>query len=369
VTGFDRADWGSTGEDGTRDGDTPDDRQWATDWEPPDSWPVVETLDSHTGGEPLRIVVDGWPAIEGDTILEKRQYARDNHDHLRTALMYEPRGHADMYGAIPVEPERPDSDVGVLFTHNEGYSTMCGHGIIALATAAIETGMVDATGDEPTIRMDTPAGLVTARATTDGDRVPSVAFENVPSFVYEPELTVQVPGVGEVTVAIAYGGAFYAYLPAADAGVEIEPDAVDELIRAGSAIKAAVNDAISIEHPNDDDLGFLYGTIFTAPSDRDGVDSRNVCVFADGEVDRSPTGTGVSGRLALEAHHDRLGRDEPFVVESIVGSTFTGRLRGEATVGPYDAVVPEVAGSAHLTGRCEFVIDPDDPLGEGFLLR
>ena len=346
----------------------------ASDWAPPGDWPAIETIDSHTSGEPLRIIVDGWPAIEGDTILEKRRYAREHHDHLRRALMYEPRGHADMYGAIPVDPERPDSDLGVLFTHNEGYSTMCGHGIIALATAAFETGMADpeAVGREagdPTIRMDTPAGLVTARARMDGDRVASVAFENVPAFVYEPELTVEVPGVGAVTVAIAYGGAFYAYLPAAEVGLTVEPERVDDLIRVGSAIKAAVNDAIDIEHPEDDDLGFLYGTIFTAPSDRDGVDSRNVCIFADVEVDRSPTGTGVSGRLALEAHHNRLDPDEPFVVESIVGSTFTGRLRGETAVGPYDAVVPEVAGSAHLTGRCEFAVDPEDPLGEGFLLR
>lgn len=369
MSGFNRVNWGSAGEDDDFNQKPPDNRDSAIDWEPPASWPAIETIDSHTGGEPLRIIVDGWPTIEGETILEKRRYAREHHDYLRRALMYEPRGHADMYGAIPVEPERSDSDVGVLFTHNEGYSTMCGHGIIALATAGLETEMIDRTGDPSTIRIDTPAGLVTARATMDGDKVTSVAFENVPSFVYEPELTVEIPDVGEVTVAIAYGGAFYAYLSASEAGVEIKADNVDDLIRVGAAIKTAVNDTIAIEHPEDNDLGFLYGTIFTAPSDRDGVDSRNVCIFADGEVDRSPTGTGVSGRLALEAYHDRLDPDEPFVVESITESTFTGRIRSNSTVGPYDAIVPEVAGSAHLTGHCEFVIDPDDPLGEGFLLR
>lgn len=339
------------------------------DWDPPAEWPTVETIDSHTGGEPLRIVVDGWPDIEGETILEKRRYAREHHDHLRRALVLEPRGHADMYGAIPVEPERERSDLGVLFTHNDGFSTMCGHGVIALATAAYETGLIEPAGDPPTLRMDTPAGPVTARATIEGERVTSVAFENVPSFVYEREHAIDVPDVGELTVAVAYGGAFYAYLPAAEAGVALEPDAVDDLIRVGSAIKAAVNDSLAIEHPEDDELGFLYGTIFTAPSDRPGIDSRNVCVFADGEVDRSPTGTGVSGRLALEAARGRLDVDEPFTVESIVDSTFTGRIRGETAVGPYDAVVPEVEGSAHLTGRCEFVVDPDDPLGEGFRLR
>ena len=346
------------------------------DWDPPGDWPVVETVESHAGGEPLRVVVDGWPAVEGDTVREKRRYAAANHDHLRTALMLEPRGHADMYGAVPVAPDDADADLGVLFTHNDGFSTMCGHGVIALATVLIETGMVDAADDsrsereDRTVRMDTPAGRVTARATVEGDQVPEVAFENVPSFVYARDRTVDVPGIGTVPYDVAFGGAFYAYCEAEAADVGLRPEDAEDLLHAGRAIKQAVREDLEIEHPVHDDLGFLYGTIFTGPAEGEGeADSRNVCVFADGEVDRSPTGTGVSGRLALEADAGRLAPGEPFTVESVVGSTFTGRIRDHTTCGEYDAVVPEVAGNAHVTGRSEFVLDPEDPLGEGFLLR
>ncbi len=345
----------------------------APDWNPPDDWPVLKTVESHAGGEPLRVVVDGWPEIEGETVREKRRYAAANHDHLRTALMLEPRGHADMYGAIPVEPDG-DADLGVLFTHNDGFSTMCGHGVIALATVLIETGMLDPADESPdergeaTVRMDTPAGRVTARGTVEGDRVTEVAFENVPSFVYARDRTVDVPGIGELTYDVAFGGAFYAYCDAEAAGVGLRQDDAEDLIRAGRAIKRAVSEDLAIEHPVHDDLGLLYGTIFTGPAAGD-ADSRNVCVFADGEVDRSPTGTGVSGRLALEADAGRLDVGDPFTVESVVGSTFTGCVLDRTTCGEYDAVVPEVAGSAHVTGRSEFVLDPADPLGEGFLLR
>jgi trans-L-3-hydroxyproline dehydratase len=346
----------------------------APEWSPPDDWPRIETIESHAGGEPLRVIVDGFPPIEGDTILEKRRYAEEHLDHLRTALMWEPRGHADMYGAIPVEPERENSDVGVLFVHNEGYSTMCGHGIIALATVFVETGMLDADGaDEFDVRFDTPAGPVDATASlgASADRVAveSVAFENVPSFVYARDRTVEVPGIGELTYDVAYGGAFYAYCEASEAGVGRGPDDADDLVRVGRAVKRAVAADLEIEHPVEDDLGFLYGTVFTGPPEGDGADLRNVCVFADGEIDRSPTGTGVSGHLALESDRGRLDPGEPFVVESIVGSRFAGRVTERTTFGGYDAVVPEVEGRASVVGRSEFVLDPSDPFGEGFFLR
>jgi len=352
----------------------------APEWSPPDEWPRIETVESHTGGEPLRVVVDGFPQIEGNTILEKRRYAEEHLDHLRTALMWEPRGHADMYGAIPVEPERTDSDVGVLFIHNEGYSTMCGHGIIALATVFLETGMLDAAGADGTgdadgldIRFDTPAGPVAATAflDTSADRVAveSVAFENVPSFVYARDRTVDVPGIGSLSYDVAYGGAFYAYCEAEPAGVGLGPADADDLVRTGRAVKAAVAADLDVEHPVEDDLGFLYGTVFTGPPEDETADLRNVCVFADGEIDRSPTGTGVSGHLAIETDRGRLDPGEPFVVESIVGSRFAGRALERTTYGGYDAVIPEVEGSASVVGRSEFVLDPGDPFGEGFLLR
>ena len=349
----------------------------APEWPPSEEWPRIETVESHTGGEPLRVVVDGFPEVEGGTILEKRRYAEEHLDHLRTALMWEPRGHADMYGAIPVEPEREGSDVGVLFVHNEGYSTMCGHGIIALATVFVETGMLDAAegSGEVDVRFDTPAGPVAATASLDtsSDRVAveRVAFENVPSFVYARDRTVEVPGTGTLSYDVAYGGAFYAYCEASEAGIGLGPDDADDLVRVGRAVKRAVAADLEIEHPVDDggDLGFLYGTVFTGPPESDGADVRNVCVFADGEIDRSPTGTGVSGHLALETDRGRLAPGEPFVVESIVGSRFTGRSVERTTVGGYDAVVPEVEGRASVVGRSEFVVDPDDLFGDGFFLR
>ncbi len=374
------------------------------EWTAPEGWPRIETIDAHTGGEPLRIVVDGFPDPEGASILEKRRHAREELDEYRRALMYEPRGHADMYGAILTEPTDGSADVGVLFTHNDGYSTMCGHGIVALGTVLVEAGAV-----EPgPIRMETPAGIVTARPTVgddggsggdaedegnvgnggdagdegnaedeksagDGDDGPptvdSVAFENVPSFVYARDRLVDVPGVGRVEYDVAFGGAFYAYCRAAEVGVGLSPGDAPTLADAGRRIKAAVADDIEIDHPHESELSFLYGTIFTGEPVGDGADSRNVCVFADGEVDRCPTGTGVSGRLALAADDGRLAPGEPFTVESIVGSTFTGRYEGPIEYGGYDAVVPTVRGSAHVTGKHTFVLDPVDPFREGFLLR
>lgn len=336
------------------------------DWQPPEEWHQIRTIDAHTGGEPFRIVTDGFPTIEGETILEKRRYARGHLDHLRTALMWEPRGHADMYGALLVEPTHPDADVGVLFTHNDGYSTMCGHGIVGLGTVLPEAGVGGSPGEALTI--ETPAGLVTARPEWEDGRVARVAFQNVPSFVYARGETVSVPEVGEVTVDVAFGGAFYAFCDAESVGLSIEPAEYRRAIDLGRQIKQAVSDALEISHPTEDELSFLYGTIFTGPPESD-ADSRNVCVFADGEVDRCPTGTGVSARLALRREAGTLELDEPFVVESIVGSRFTGRVVDEVEYEGYEAVIPEVTGSAHVVGRNELLIDPDDPFGDGFFLR
>lgn len=335
-------------------------------WTAPSDWTRITTIDAHAAGEPLRVITGGIPPIPGDTILAKRRYARETLDHLRRALMFEPRGHADMYGCILTEAVTPDGDLGVLFMHNEGYSTMCGHGVIALVTVLLETGMLD---PREVIRLDTPAGRVIARAKVDGQRVRSVAFENVPSFAYMLDQSVSVPGIGEVRLDVGFGGAFYAYCKAEDLGVRVVPEEFRKLIDAGMAVKHAVMDALEIKHPFEEDLGFLYGTIIDGPPLGEGANSRNVCVFAEGEVDRSPTGTGVSGRVALEHAKGRLAVGEPFVIESLIGTRFTGRVVRETTFGEYAAVIPEVEGSAWITGRHEFLIAPDDPLKEGFILR
>ena len=338
-------------------------------WNPPDDWKRITTIDAHAEGEPLRIITDGLPPIPGGTILERRRYLLENLDYLRTALMWEPRGHADMYGAIMTEPVTEEADAGVLFMHNEGYSTMCGHGIIGLVTVALETGMLPVKGTQTTVKLDTPAGLVTAHARVRDGRVGSVAFENVPSFVYELDQTVDVPGIGRVRYDVAFGGAFYAYCQSAELGVGLEPSDFRRLIEVGTAVKHAVMETLPIRHPFEEDLGFLYGTIVVGPPQTDGADSRNVCIFAEGEVDRCPTGTGVSGRLALNYARGQQVQDEAFVVESIIGTRFTGRILGTTTFGGYEAVIPEIEGSAHIVGRHEFLIDPSDPLRDGFILR
>ncbi len=338
-------------------------------WKPPDGWPVISVVDAHAAGEPLRVVTGGLPPIPGETIAAKRRYAMAHLDHLRRLLIFEPRGHADMYACIVTDPVTTDADLGVLFLHNEGFSTMCGHGIIGLVTVLVETGAVAPVAPETIVKLDTPAGRVTARARVRGGRVASVAFENVPSFVLALDQHLDVPGIGAVRCDVGFGGAFYAYIHAANVGVRLVPEEFRRLIDIGVAVKHAVAAAFPITHPTEPDLGFLYGTIITGPPHGPGSQSRNVCIFADGEVDRSPTGTGVSGRLAIEHARGRLAVGQPFVVESLIGTTFTGRVLRTATVGALAAVVPEVEGTAFITGRSEFVVTPDDPLKAGFILR
>ena len=327
-------------------------RTRALDWRPPVGWRTVRTIDAHAAGEPLRVVLEGIDPIPGATIPEKRRHAQRHLDGLRRALIFEPRGHADMYAAIPTEPVTRDGDLGVLFLHNEGWSTMCGHGIIALVTVVLETGVLP---PRDVLRIDAPAGRITARARRDGARVTSVAFENVPSFVLALDETVDVPGLGAIRYDLAFGGAFYAYVDVAQVGLEMTPRDYRGLIDAGWRIKKAVMASRRIPHPFEADLSFLYGTIFTGPPRDPGADTRNVCVFADGEVDRSPTGTGVSGRVALEHARGRLGAGARLVVESIIGTRFVGRVLRETTFGPHPAIVPEVEGSAWIAGgggRC-----------------
>ncbi|HEY6635956.1 MAG TPA: proline racemase family protein [Acidimicrobiia bacterium] len=339
----------------------------AMDWQPPPDWRRITTIESHAGGEPFRVVVDGLPAVLGETMLERRRFAESELDWLRRALMWEPRGHADMYGGWLGPPVSADAELSVLFTHNDGFSTMCGHGIIALTTVLIETGMVSAPGPEHALAIDTPAGLISAVATVAGARVLSTRFRNVASFVTDIDAAVPVPGWGEVVYDLAFGGAFYALVDAATIGVTLDDSR--GLIDAGRRIKEAISSSREVRHPEHPDLGFLYGVIFVGPPTTPGADSRNVCVFADGEIDRSPTGTGVSARLAALHARGEVGVDEEIRVESIVGSTFAGRIVGLASVASTPAVIPEVSGSAAITGRNEIWIDPEDRLGAGFLLR
>ena len=339
----------------------------ARTWKLPE--PGITVIDAHTEGEPLRVILDGFPAPEGKTILARRRDLQKRYDMLRTAIMWEPRGHADMYGCLITPPISANADFGVLFMHNEGYSTMCGHGIIAVTKVVLETGMLPMHAPETPISIDTPAGLVTAFAQVSQDSVTSVRFQNVPSYAHALDQTVQVPGLGTVTYDIGFGGAYYAYVQAADHGLSCTPDSYSEIIHNGMAIKRAIMATNTIAHPYESDMGFLYGTIFVGPGEGSRAHSRNVCVFAEGEVDRSPTGTGVSGRAALHFARGEIGLNEPIEIESIIGSSFLVSVTEETTFGPHKAIIPMVEGRAYITGHNTFYLDPRDPYKDGFILR
>ena len=311
----------------------------------------VATVDYHTGGEPFRIVTGGVEPLEGRTILEQRRFAEEQLDHVRRLLVYEPRGHADMYGCFVTEPEDGGADLGVVFFHNAGYSTACGHGTIALVTWAIESGLLEG----PEVVVDVPSGRLRTEARVENGRVASVRFRNVPAFVHERG----VPAAGR-EVDVAFGGAFYASLEE-----QVEPAELPRLIELGRAIKADLEKTHAIVHPDEPELRDVYGVIFWQDESAQPLTQRNVTVFADGEVDRSPCGSGTSARLALLHDGGRLATGEPLRHLGIVGSEFTGRVVEETPAG----VVTEIEGSAHLTGRHEFFLEPDDELGEGFLLR
>ena len=322
---------------------------------------IVTTIDYHTAGEPFRIVKDGIGPIQGETMLDKRRYALEHLDSVRRLLVCEPRGHADMYGCFLTDPVDDGADLGVLFFHNAGYSTACGHGTIALATAAIETGMIRGTEPETTLTLDVPSGRLPIVATLKNGKVDRVRFTNVPSFVFEEGIEVRTSR-GAVKADISFGGAFYAFVEADAVGLKVEPANVTEFIALGREIKAAIEGEREVVHPLEPELRDIYGAIFVQGR-------RNVTIFADGEVDRSPCGSGTSARLALLDKNGSLPRGETFVHESVIGTQFEARVTGDVQVADYSAVMTEISGSAHLTGFHQFVLEPSGPLGTGFLLR
>jgi proline racemase len=344
---------------------------------------VIRTIDAHTAGEPLRLIVDGFPRIEGRTVLEQREFVREHYDHLRRALMLEPRGHADMYGAILTPSEHPGSHAGVLFMHNEGFSTMCGHGVIAVTTIVIERNLIQRPREaDGSVRLtlDSPAGPIDARARMDGERVTSVSFRNVPSFVLHPAVPVRV-GTREVRADVAFGGAFYAIVDSEAVGIPIRGDRLTDLRRVGMEIKHAVEKAVKVEHPLEPQLHGIYGTIFTGPPSDERADLKNVTIFADAEVDRSPCGSGTAAVMAVLSAMGMLSQpDQIFTHESIIGTRFRGRVVERLTLATpnsatpnslmegTEAIVPEIEGEAYITGENAFIIDERDPLAFGFRL-
>ncbi len=338
-----------------------------TDWQAPEQWRRITCIDAHTAGEPLRVITGGLGEISGDSMIAKRAYAIAHLDDLRKVLMWEPRGHSDMYGCILTEPVTADGDVGVLFLHNEGFSTMCGHGIIGLVKIGVDCRLLTP-DSEQRLRIDTPAGRVIATVTLSDGEVDEVRFSNVPSFLLAGNQEIEVPDLGTVVYDLAFGGAFYAYVDASVLGLKLSPQNSGQLIRAGKTIKQAIIDERVITHPGGDpELGFLYGVIFVGESTGK-AHSRHVCIFADGELDRSPTGTGVSGRAAILHARGQLPPGERIEIDSILGTSFWVSVIETTRAGDFAAIIPEVSGRAFITGRQELLIDPKDPLRDGFFL-
>lgn len=336
-------------------------------WQAPAHWQKITTIDMHTGGEPLRVITSGLPELKGKNVLEKRRHFRDHYDHIRTGLLWEPRGHADMYGAILSSSTNADADV--FFLHNEGYSTMCGHAVIALTKLLLESGMVKKEGTRPELVLNVPCGQIRATAKFENGKATDISFLNVPSFAYLMNQQINVPGIGMVKFDIAYGGAFYAFVEAEQVGLNLSAEDYNQLIDYGRRIKHAVMNEVKIIHPFEEDLSFLYGTIFTGKPMESKHHSRNVCIFAEGEVDRSATGSGVSARAALHHAKGELQLNESITIESITGSTMTVKATETCKYGTYEAVIPQVGGNASITGQHEFYFDPEDEFKEGFIFR
>lgn len=322
--------------------------------------------DMHTAGEPVRIFTGGMPELRGATLLEKRRDARANHDHVRRELMLEPRGHADMYGVWPTRPHCPEAALAVLFTHNAGYSTMCGHATIALGRWVLDQGLVPARAPETTFVLECPCGPVDVRVAVGEDgSIGRVAFDSVPSFAAELDARLDVPDFGTVAVDVAYGGAFYAVVPASRLGLDLRHSRYQALVEAGRRITAAGRAQLGIRHPDEPDLGFLYGTLLIDDAEPGGpAPSYNVCVFGGGQVDRSPTGSGVSARMALDHARGRIAVGERREFRGLSGVGFVGGLR---RVGERGAVV-EVSGRSHYVGETRFTVEADDPLAAGLAL-
>ncbi|QXM05540.1 proline racemase [Crassaminicella indica] len=329
----------------------------------------IHVIDSHTMGEPTRIVVGGVPVIPGKTMPEKKKYLEEHLDHLRTGIMHEPRGHNDMFGSIITQPINPEANLGIIFMDGGGYLNMCGHGTIGACTAAVETGMVEVTEPYTQVNLEAPAGLVRARVKVENGKAKEVSFENVPSFLYKQDVEIKVPKVGKVTLDIAFGGSFFAIVEAKQLGVKVEPKNVHKLTELGITIRDILNNEIEIQHPELEHIKTVdLVEIYDVPTDPE-ANLKNVVVFGESQVDRSPCGTGTSAKLATLFAKGKIKENEIFIYESIIGTKFKGRVVRTTKVGEFDAVIPEITGSAYITGFNQIIIDPDDPVKYGFTFK
>lgn len=325
---------------------------------------AFRVIDTHTAGEFTRIIVSGFPKLDGDTMIERKTFLAEHYDPYRRALMLEPRGHHDMFGALLTEAVHPDADFGVIFMDSGKYLNMCGHGTIGVVTALIETGLVPALEPYTEVTLDTPAGIVRAKAEVKERQVLRVTLTNVPSFLYKEDL-VTVIDEQEIHYDIAFGGSFFAMVNVEPLGWDIHPDSVPKLTSFSMKMLKQINEEVTISHPELDitsvDLVNLH-----CPTATPGCDKKNLLVWGDSMADRSPGGTASSAMLASLYHKGKIRIGEPFVYESFLGSRFEGEILETTKVGEFDAVVSQFTGTAYLTGNSTYVIDPDDPLKYGF---
>jgi len=329
----------------------------------------IHAIDSHTMGEPTRVVVGGVPNIPGKTLPEKKAYLEENLDYLRRAIMHEPRGHNDMFGSILVQPVSDEADIGIIFMDGGGYLNMCGHGTIGASTIAVESGMVPKVEPFTELTLEAPAGLVRVKAAIENGKVKEVSFRNVPAFLYKPDVKINVPEIGEITLDISFGGSFFAIVDAKQLGIKIIPENATKLKDIGLKIRDIVNKEVEIQHPTLEHIKTVdLVEIYDEPTNPEAT-LKNVVIFGEGQVDRSPCGTGTSAKMATLFAKGKLKEGQPFVYESIIGTMFKGRVVGTTKVGDFDAVIPEITGSAYITGFNTFVIDDDDPMKFGFTLK
>lgn len=320
----------------------------------------IRTVDTHTEGQPTRIITGGIGEVPGKTMLEKQQYFREHLDHLRTALLHEPRGHRNMFGCALTEPTVEGADHGTLFMHNADYVDMCGHGIIGVSTALVELGMVNVESPETRITYDTPRGLITATVAVADNKARSVTFENIPSYVDYLDASIEVAGIGSLTVDASYGGNCFVWYDARQAGVEIAPAHAEHIVDVSMRIMAAANEQLETE-------GINIASAMTTPQDK-ANHQRHVHCFGNGQLDRSPGGTATSGRLAVLRARGLIDIDESIGFESgLTGGVFHGRVLEDTTGGDRPTYRTTVTGTAHMIGIHQFVLDPDDPLKDGFL--
>ncbi len=329
----------------------------------------IQAVDSHTMGEPTRIITGGIPNVPGKTMAEKKAHLESKMDHIRTAIMLEPRGHNDMFGSIITAPASEEADIGIIFMDGGGYLNMCGHGTIGAVTVALETGMVEMKEPHTQVVLDSPAGLIRATATVENQKVKEVSFKNVPAFHYKKDVEIEVPEIGRIKFDISFGGSFFAIVSAKEIGIKVVPENTQELTKVALQIRDIINETIEIKHPTLDHIKTVdLVEIYDDPTHPD-ADYKNVVIFGQGQVDRSPCGTGTCAKLATLHSKGDIKEGEPFVYESILGTLFKGKILDKTNVGEFDAIVPEITASAYITGFNHFVFDDEDPVKYGFILK